>query len=65
MMERCSFRETFSMPLSSAPTPSASPPPAKTTCVSASGTPAAGINEQDLVPNPMPALRNVEMFTVA
>ncbi len=26
---------------------------------------AAGINEQDLVPNPMPALRNVEMFTVA
>ncbi len=25
----------------------------------------AGINEQDLVPNPMPALRNVEMFTVA
>lgn len=26
---------------------------------------AAGINESDLVPNPMPALRNVEMFTVA
>jgi hypothetical protein len=25
----------------------------------------ARINEQDLVPNPMPALRNVEMFTVA
>lgn len=25
----------------------------------------AGINEQDLVPNPMPALRNVEMFSVA
>ncbi len=25
----------------------------------------AGITEQDLVPNPMPALRNVEMFTVA
>jgi hypothetical protein len=25
----------------------------------------AGINEQDLVANPMPALRNVEMFTVA
>jgi hypothetical protein len=25
----------------------------------------AGVNEQDLVPNPMPALRNVEMFTVA
>jgi hypothetical protein len=25
----------------------------------------AGINEQDLIPNPMPALRNVEMFTVA
>jgi hypothetical protein len=24
-----------------------------------------GINEQDLVPNPMPALRNVEMFSVA
>jgi len=26
---------------------------------------AAAINEQDLIPNPMPALRNVEMFTVA
>jgi pilus assembly protein FimV len=26
---------------------------------------AAGISESDLVPNPMPALRNVEMFTVA
>ncbi|MGZ5067336.1 MAG: FimV/HubP-related protein [Usitatibacter sp.] len=26
---------------------------------------AAGIGESDLVPNPMPALRNVEMFTVA
>ena len=25
----------------------------------------AGINEQDLVPNPMPALRNIEMFSVA
>jgi pilus assembly protein FimV len=25
----------------------------------------AGISDQDLVPNPMPALRNVEMFTVA
>ena len=25
----------------------------------------AGISEQDLVPNPMPALRNVEMFSVA
>jgi pilus assembly protein FimV len=25
----------------------------------------AGISESDLVPNPMPALRNVEMFTVA
>jgi hypothetical protein len=25
----------------------------------------AGINEQDLVPNPMPALRNIEMFNVA
>ena len=25
----------------------------------------AGINERDLAPNPMPALRNVEMFTVA
>lgn len=25
----------------------------------------SGINEQDLVPNPMPALRNVEMFSVA
>ena len=25
----------------------------------------AGLTEQDLVPNPMPALRNVEMFTVA
>ena len=26
---------------------------------------AAGLSESDLVPNPMPALRNVEMFTVA
>jgi tetratricopeptide (TPR) repeat protein len=26
---------------------------------------AAGLSETDLVPNPMPALRNVEMFTVA
>ena len=25
----------------------------------------AGMQEQDLIPNPMPALRNVEMFTVA
>jgi hypothetical protein len=25
----------------------------------------AGIAEQDLVPNPMPALRNIEMFSVA
>ena len=25
----------------------------------------AGIHEQDLVPNPMPALRNIEMFSVA
>ena len=25
----------------------------------------AGLNENDLVPNPMPALRNIEMFTVA
>jgi hypothetical protein len=25
----------------------------------------SGINEEDLVPNPMPALRNVEMFSVA
>ena len=25
----------------------------------------AGLNEQDLVPNPMPALRNIEMFSVA
>lgn len=25
----------------------------------------AGLTEQDLIPNPMPALRNVEMFTVA
>jgi hypothetical protein len=25
----------------------------------------AGISEQDLVPNPMPALRNIEMFSVA
>jgi hypothetical protein len=25
----------------------------------------AGLTEQDLVHNPMPALRNVEMFTVA
>ena len=25
----------------------------------------AGIQEGDLLPNPMPALRNVEMFTVA
>jgi len=25
----------------------------------------AGINEPDLVPNPMPALRNIEMFNVA
>ncbi len=25
----------------------------------------AGLTEQDLLPNPMPALRNVEMFTVA
>ncbi len=25
----------------------------------------AGLSEQDLVPNPMPALRNIEMFTVA
>jgi hypothetical protein len=25
----------------------------------------AGIGESDLVPNPMPALRNVEMFNVA
>ena len=26
---------------------------------------AAGLSETDLVPNPMPALRNIEMFTVA
>ena len=25
----------------------------------------AGIGEGDLVPNPMPALRSIEMFTVA
>ena len=25
----------------------------------------ASLNEQDLQPNPMPALRNIEMFTVA
>ena len=25
----------------------------------------AGIAEQDLVPNPMPALRNIEMFNLA
>ena len=25
----------------------------------------AGLGENDLVPNPMPALRNIEMFTVA
>jgi hypothetical protein len=25
----------------------------------------ATVTEQDLVPNPMPALRNVEMFTLA
>ncbi|MEP7069548.1 MAG: hypothetical protein ABI789_09920 [Usitatibacter sp.] len=25
----------------------------------------AGLNEQDLVPNPMPALRNIEMFSLA
>jgi hypothetical protein len=25
----------------------------------------AGLTEQDLLPNPMPALRNVEMFNLA
>jgi hypothetical protein len=25
----------------------------------------AGLTEQDLIPNPIPALRNIEMFSVA